>query len=113
VAATLLVTAAGLGIGWGTIAVPMLAGLAAAEHHGLAVLAGFGLSLVASFTVLAVQIGTAQRLRIPWLFGLLLPLGYAFVAALVLNAVWARAQGRVAWKGRLYGGRGGSLRHAP
>ena len=55
-----------------------------------------------SLALFATHRAGARYLRLPPWYGLLFPLGYTVVAAIVLNSLHAYRAGAVRWKGRTY-----------
>jgi chlorobactene glucosyltransferase len=60
------------------------------------------LATAASAAMFGVHIGCAVYLKIPFWYGLLFPLGCLAGAPLTVYSFWTRANGRIAWKGRVY-----------
>jgi chlorobactene glucosyltransferase len=63
---------------------------------------GFALAILGSLALFCTHIAGTRYFRISWWYGLLFPLGYTMVAAIVFNSVRSRAMGDVRWKGRVY-----------
>ncbi|HKS89236.1 MAG TPA: glycosyltransferase family A protein [Stellaceae bacterium] len=101
-AATVAAASAALVVGWASLLLPLLTGLAAARLPSTAALAGFALALSASLAVVGIHIATARHFRIPAIFGLLFPVAYTAIAALAWRSAALRRGGRVTWKGRTY-----------
>jgi chlorobactene glucosyltransferase len=55
-----------------------------------------------SLGLFGMHIGAAIRLRIPFWYGLLFPLGYLIGAPLAAYSMLIRARHRIVWKGRIY-----------
>lgn len=102
IAATLAIVAAGLLVGWGSLLLPLWAGLVAALAPSPLAIGGFTLALLTSVAVYATQAALARNFRIPFWYGLLFPLSCTLGALIAVNAVIWRRRGRVVWKGRLY-----------
>jgi chlorobactene glucosyltransferase len=100
--ATLGAAAATAAIAIASLLVPGLAALATALHPGWPASLGLGLAALASAALLGLGIGTARHLRIPWAYGLSLPLGSLLVALIALDSLRRRARRTVTWKGRRY-----------
>ena len=99
---TVAAATAALVVGWAAVLMPVLTTLAAIGQPSAAALAGAGLALFGSATIIGVQIGTARYFRISPLFGFLFPVAYSAVAALAWRSFALRRAGRVTWKGRTY-----------
>jgi chlorobactene glucosyltransferase len=99
---TLAIVAAGLLVGWGSLLLPVWAGIEAAQDPSLLALGAFVLAVLTSLAVYATQIALARNFRIPFWYGLLFPLSCTLGALIAINAVIWRGRGRVAWKGRFY-----------
>ncbi len=97
---TLAVAAAALVVGWAVPLLPVVLGMAAWRYPSDLTVAGFGLALAGSLTVLGVAIGTLRYFRAPVALGLLFPLGTTMTAALAWRSVRLHRAGRVTWKGR-------------
>jgi chlorobactene glucosyltransferase len=101
-AATIAAATAGLAIAWAAVLLPGIAvGDLVQQPSPLAAI-GCALALVGSLAATGVMVGTARHFRIPAVYGLLFPFGYAAVAALAWRSVRVRRNGRVSWKGRTY-----------
>jgi hypothetical protein len=98
---TLAIAGAGLMVGWAAVPIPVLAALDVQGRATPAGLIGLALCLCGSLLILGVHIATARHLKIPFVFGLLLPASYTAVAALAIASVTCRRAGRVRWKGRV------------
>jgi chlorobactene glucosyltransferase len=101
---TLLVAAAGIAFGWGALLLPLAVGIAAADRPSPAAGAALALALLGSLVVLAVEVCTMRRFRVPVGFALLFPLGFTAAGLLAAHSVWSRRRGNVRWKGRRYAG---------
>lgn len=99
---TLAIVTAGLLVGWGSLLLPLWAGIAAAQAPSAPAIGGFALALLTSLAVYATQVALARNFRIPSWYGLLFPLSCTLGALIAINAVIWRGRGRVAWKGRFY-----------
>jgi chlorobactene glucosyltransferase len=108
---TLAIVAAGLLVGWGSLLLPLWAGIEAAQAPSLPVLGCFVLALLTSLAVYATQVALARNFRIPFWYGLLFPLSCTLGALIAINAVIWRGRGRVAWKGRFYTAPQSAARH--
>ena len=100
--ATLAAAATGLLAGWAALVLPVATAAAILPHPSPTEAAGLGLVVTGSAIVIAVQIATARHFRIPAIFGLLMPCGYAAVAVLACHSFLLRRGGGVTWKGRKY-----------
>lgn len=99
---TVAAATAAMTIGWAAIVLPLLTVLAALHEPTAASIAGAALAVLASTSVIGVQIGAARYFRIPAVFGLLFTGAYTAVAALAWRSFALRRAGHVTWKGRTY-----------
>ncbi len=99
---TLVASAAGMLVGWVTLALPIVIAAAILRQPSATQLSGLGLAVAASAIVLGVQIGTARHFRLPALFAVLMPCGYTAAAVLACHSFLLRRGGGVTWKGRKY-----------
>jgi len=86
----------GLGLGWGALLIPLWGALAAGATLPVLLLT------VGSLALFATHISGARYFRLPPWYGLLFPLGYTLVAAIVANSLRSYRVGAVRWKGRTY-----------
>lgn len=89
-------------LAWAAIAVPTGLALNLPNTPSAPALAGFALSLAASFALVGLHFGTARHCRVPPWYVPLFPAAYAAVALLAWCSLAARATGQVRWKGRRY-----------
>jgi len=100
-ARTLALAGAAVVLGWAAVLVPAYdasACLAGSRGACTALIP----ALIASCAAFALHIAAAAHFGIPWLYGLIFPLGYTVGAMIALDSVRWRAIGRVRWKGRTY-----------
>lgn len=101
-AASIAVASLGLAVACAAVLLPLGAALRVAENASAISLATLALCLGGSLALLAVQLGTVLRGRVPLGYALLFPLAYGAVAALAWSSLARRRAGRVQWKGRTY-----------
>ncbi len=100
--ATLAASAAGMLVGWTSLALPIAIAATILPRPSATQLIGVSLTLAGSAIVLGVQFGTVRHFRIPAVFGLLMPCGYTAAAVLACHSFLLRRGGGVTWKGRKY-----------
>ena len=101
-ARTLRLAGAAVILSWAAVLVPLCAasGCLAGKRSACVALAP---ALAASLAAFGLHIAAAAHFGIPWVYGLIFPLGYTVGAMIALDSVRWRAIGRVRWKGRTYG----------
>jgi chlorobactene glucosyltransferase len=102
IAPTLLIAGGGFGyamaaLGLAGLATTRLTGPSGSDIAGAALLAA-GLA-----AALGLHVAGARHFRIPVLYGLAFPAGYALAFALAVNSARLALRGRIPWKGRVYG----------
>jgi chlorobactene glucosyltransferase len=99
---TSIIAASGLLFGWATALLPCFAIVGALHEPGPVGIAAASIATLASTAVVATQIALARHFRIPFWYGLLLPLSCSAGALLAACGVSRNLRGRVHWKGRTY-----------
>lgn len=100
-ARTLALAGAAVVLGWAAVLVPAYdasACLAGSRGSCMALIP----ALAASCAAFALHIAAASHFGIPWVYGLIFPVGYTVGAMIAVDSVRWRAIGRVRWKGRTY-----------
>lgn len=100
-ARVLLVCGLGMPLAWAIVLAPVVLGLSASA--GALPLVGTLLAAMAALAAIGLHVSGARHLGVPAWYGLLFPLGYTVAAAIALDGLRRRAQGRIPWKGRCYG----------
>ncbi len=99
---TLSIAMAAFLVGWSALILPILSAASAASSPSAAAIAALTLASTAALAVFAMQLALVRHFRIPFWYGLLLPLNATAGLAIAGNAVLVRLRRRVAWKGRIY-----------
>jgi chlorobactene glucosyltransferase len=99
--ATLSVALAGVILAWAAFAIPLL-DVAAWSRGADGAFAALLLALAGSGAAIGLHVAATFYFRIPFWYGLILPLGYSAGALMALDSVRRRLSGRVSWKGRIY-----------
>ncbi len=98
---TVLIAAGGFALAVASVALPALAGARlAAGPRGAADVAACVLASCGLVAALGLHLAGARHFRIPPLYGVVYPVGYALAFALAVNAARLRRLGRVRWKDR-------------
>jgi chlorobactene glucosyltransferase len=98
---TLFLAAVAVAMAWAAVIVPAYdASACFAGSRGACI--ALAPALAASCAAFALHIAGAVHFGIPWVYGLLFPLGYSVGALIGLDSVRWRCIGRVRWKGRTY-----------
>ncbi len=101
-ARALIVTAGiALAMAWAAVLLPVITISACASGHRDACFAAIPASLGAA-AAFGLHIGGALYFRIPFLYGLIFPLGYSAGALIAFESLRWRLSGQVTWKGRVY-----------
>ena len=100
-ARTLALGGAAVILGWAAVLVPAYDATACVAGSRGACTALIP-ALAASCAAFALHIAAAAHFGIPWVYGLIFPLGYTVGAMIAVDSVRWRAIGRVRWKGRTY-----------
>lgn len=101
-ARTLAIAAAALAIACCAVLLPLHAIANVSHHPGAPTFAELAVALPTAVAVFATQIALARHFRIPFWYGLLLPLSAAAGLLLAVNAVLWKLRGSASWKGRVY-----------
>ena len=99
---TVLIAGAGFSIVVTGVALATLAGLRLLTNETSANLAGCVLALLGASAMIGLHVAGARHFRIPLIYGLLFPIGYALAFILALDSARLQWLGRVEWKGRTY-----------
>lgn len=100
-ARTLALAAAAVTMSWAAVVIPAYDAGACFSGSRSACFA-LAPALAASLAAFALHIAGALHFGIPWLYGLLFPLGYSVGAMIAVDSVRWRIVRRVHWKGRTY-----------
>lgn len=101
-ARALIVTAAiALAMAWASVLLPLIdvSACAGGDHDACVAVIPAILGAAAAF---GLHIGGALYFRIPFVYGLIFPLGYTAGALIAFESLRWRLTGRVYWKGRVY-----------
>jgi chlorobactene glucosyltransferase len=102
--AAVLTALGGLLVGWLAPLLPLGAWFIFSREQTTGSAIGLTLAVLGSLALFCTHVAGTRYFRISWWYGLLFPLGYTMVAAIVFNSVRSRAQGSIRWKGRVYQG---------
>jgi chlorobactene glucosyltransferase len=100
--AAVLTAFGGLLVAWLALLLPLGAWLALPGGQEAGSSAGLALAILGSLALFCTHVAGARYFRVSWWYGLLFPIGYTMVAAIVFNSVRSRATGDIRWKGRVY-----------
>lgn len=101
-ARTLAIAALVLFVGWGAVLLPSYAVFKVTQESDPLALFDVTIAVPSALAVFSLQIALTRYLRLPIIFGLLLPLSATAGAAVAVNAALCKLRGRVSWKGRVY-----------
>lgn len=101
VGGTIMAAITSVALAWVALLLPLLDGLGCHAGDRAACIALLP-ALSATAAILALHIGSAIHLGIPFWYGFLFPLGYTAGAAIAFDSLRWRLTGRIQWKGRTY-----------
>ena len=102
--AAVLTALLGLLVGWLAPLLPLGAWYVFSRGETAGSTAGLTLAALGSLALFCTHVAGTRYFRISWWYGLLFPLGYTMVAAIVFNSIRSRARRSIRWKGRIYKG---------
>ena len=101
-ARTVAIAAAALAIACCAVLLPLHALAGVARTPSPLAFAELAVALPTALAVFATQIALARHFRIPFWYGLLVPLSAAAGLLLAINAALCKLRGSASWKGRVY-----------
>ncbi|HLI22445.1 MAG TPA: glycosyltransferase family A protein [Stellaceae bacterium] len=101
-ARTIAIALGTMAIAWCAVLLPLHAIVALIHDRHPWTIAEAALAVPSALVVFALQVALARHFRIPFWYGLLLPLGGTIGALIAASAMLCKWRGRVSWKGRVY-----------